>query len=378
MRIFSAERDTTACNFYRILSPLYKLDEKDMAQISIVKEHQLGDDNAINLALASDILVFQRPATESWFKFIKTCQKHGKLMVSDYDDDPFNTSPLNPFYQYTGVEEYQWKWADGTTEWLWSEDMVGQAGNKIFNIERNINHRDMFRLNFKKSDLVTCTTEILRQEFLKINPSVAVLPNCIDINFFPKRPNFIKKEIRIGWQGGASHYEDLYLIKDAITNILKKHDNVKFIYFGDMRFQGLFKDAPQAQIEWHSWVSHATYPYKLSLLNLDIGLCPLVDNVFNKNKSSIKWMEYSMVGAATIASDIAPYSITCNNGIDAMLVNEFTWEDAMDNLIRDKQKRDYIASNAFENVYQNHNIDTKVHLWYEAYSKLLKPEAVGV
>lgn len=374
MKILAIERDNTACNFYRILTPLHKLDEQGHAEVTFVREAQLADPSAVNLALLSDVIVFHRPATETWFNFIKTCRKHGKLIVSDYDDDPFNTSPLNPYYSQVGVEEVMWEWPDGTREWLWSEDMVSPTGNKIFNIERNINHRDMFRLNFKKSDLVSCTTDLLRQEFLKVNKNVAVLPNCIDFDFWPKAPEMVKKEVRIGWQGGSSHYEDLYLIKDIIIDTLKKHPNAKFIYFGDMRFQGLFKDAPQNQIEWHPWVGHATYPYKLALMNLDIGLCPLVDNQFNRNKSAIKWMEYSVMGIATIASNIPPYAPVMENGRDGLLVSDEPgqWKDALSELIGNPEKRKALAKNAYDKVYEHHNIETKARLWAEAYQNIMK------
>lgn len=374
MRILGIERDNTACNFYRILSPLYKMDEQNLAEIFILKERDLGEDRAKDMAMWADIIVFQRPATEAWFNFIKLCRKIGKIVVSDYDDDPFNTSPLNPYYAFVGTEEVVWQWEDGTKEMLWSEEMISPTGNRIFNIEKNINHRDMFRLNFKKSDLVTCTTDILREEFLKINPNVSVLPNLISTDFFPTTHEFVKKEVRIGWQGGASHYEDLYMVKDAIMEVLEKEKKAKFVYFGDMRFQGLFKNCNQSQIEWHSWVSHATYPYKLALLNLDIGLCPLVDNQFNRNKSAIKHFEYSMMGISTIASNISPYSNVITDKKTGLLVPETkeAWVSSMRELINDKYKRLALSRSAKDNVIENHNLDTKAHLWVDAYEKVLK------
>lgn len=378
MRIMAIERDNLAVNYYRILSPLHKVDEKGYAEVYFIKESQLGEPNAINLAVASDVIVFTRPSTEAWLQFIKACRKMGKVIVSDYDDDPFNTSPMNPFYQYTGIEPVMYQWPDGKQEWLWSEEMVSPTGKKLFDIERNIHFRDMFKLNFKKSDLVSCTTDILRNEFLKINPNVAVLPNLIDPIFYPQGQEYVKKEVRFGWQGGSSHYEDLYIIKDAIINTLKKHKNSKFVYFGDYRFYGLFKDAPQNQVEYHSWIQHPAYPYKLATLNLDIGLCPLVDNVFNRNKSAIKWMEYSVMNIASIASNIPPYSPVIENGKTGLLIGEDSkqWEDSLSKLITDKSYRTKLASQAKDEILTNHNINTKSHLWTEAYEKAMKGNLV--
>lgn len=374
------ERDNSACNFYRILSPLKKILDQNLADVALVDQRDIDTDRALQLALDADIIVFQRPANEDWLNFIKTCRKYGKHIVSDYDDDPFNTSPLNPFYQYVGTEPVEYTWADGTKEMLWSEDMVGSTGNKIFNIERNIAFRDLFRLNFKKSDLVTCTTELLKNEFTKITPNVAVLPNCIDPSFWPALPDFNKHEVRIGWQGGFSHYEDLYDIVPAIKKVLDKHDNVKFVYFGDQRFRVLFKDCDQNKIEWQDWVHHETYPYKMTLLNLDIGICPLADNKFNWTKSAIKWMEYSMLGAATIASNIEPYSSVLRHAETALLSSPDTkdWESKLDELIMNEKLRKKLARNAFFDVMANHNIEKKAHLWVEAYDSILRPKEVTV
>lgn len=378
MRILGIERDNTACSYYRVLQPLVKIDEQKLAEVFILKESQMAEPEAIQMALWADIIMFQRPATEAWFNFIKTCRKAGKIIVSDYDDDPFRTSPLNPFYQYTGTEEVEWTWPDGTKEMLWSESMVSQNGRKIFDIERNINHRDMFRLNFKKSDLITCTTEELRQDFLQINPNVTVLPNLVTPEFFPMNLDMVKRDVRLGWQGGASHYEDLYFLKDILKEVLTKNKNTKFVYFGDMRFTGLFKDCPQNQIEWHSWVNHSTYPYKLATLNIDIGLCPLVDNEFNRKKSAIKWMEYSLMNMATVASDIPPYSPVIESGRTGILCKEQSdWVLTLNELIKDKTKREILSSQAKDCVLENHNINTKAHLWVEAYDAILRPKAVA-
>lgn len=374
MKILGIERDKTACSYYRILQPLCKLDEHGLAEVHIIKESELADEKAANLALLSDVIVFQRPATEAWYQYIKTCRKYGKIIVSDYDDDPFNTSPLNPYYQYVGINEIEWAWEDGTREMLWQDGVNG------FNIERNINHRDMFRLNFKKSDLVSCTTEELRSEFLKINQNVAVLPNVIDFAFFPQGVKMEKNEIRIGWQGGSSHYEDLYMIHKPLETILRKYPNVKFVYFGDMRFKGLFKNCPENQIEYHPWVAHNAYPFKLALLNLDIGLCPLVDNQFNRNKSAIKWMEYSAMGFMSIVSGIPPYSPVVKDGETALMVksqDDSEWLHWLELAINNPKTRAEIARNAYEDVKKNHNADTKAHLWYEAYDKLLKGNPVA-
>ncbi len=375
IRVMGIERDDGATNNYRIMQPLYKLMEHGMANVCTAREGvELNQDHALEKALESDIIVFHRPQSENWFKFIKVCNKYGKMVVADYDDDPFNTSPWNPFYQWIGTEEVTYVWPDGRKEMLWSKDPGVNAGGYI-NIEDNIRRRDLFRASFRSADLVSCTTDILAEKLRTINPNVAVLPNLMDFNQYPK-VELVKRNIRIGWQGGASHFEDLFMVRDAIGDILKKYPNVTFVYSGDMKLYGMFRKFPMERIEVHNWANYEVYPYKLACLNLDIGLCPVTENEFNRNKSAIKYFEYSMVGAASIASDWPPYSPCITQGKDGILVKPDQWFNAMEELILDKEKREMLAKNAYENVYMNYNSDKKAHLWLDAYEKVLKKELV--
>lgn len=376
MRILGINRDESACDMYRITCPLYKLLENGMANILTINDgKELATDFAMQKVFESDIILFHRPASEEWFKFIKLCRKYGKTVVVDYDDDPFNTSPMNPYYQFIGTEEVEFIWPDGKKEMLWSKNPM-EHGGRYLDIETNIRRRDLFRASFKNADMVSTTTDILRSKLSTINPNTVVLPNLVDFNQYPMVAH-MKKRIRVGWQGGSSHYEDLYMIAPAIKKLLKKYDNVDFVFWGDLRMYGLFREIPIERIECHQWVKQIVYPYKLACMNLDIGLCPVVDNEFNRNKSAIKWMEYSVVKAATIASNIPPYSNTMTDGETGLLVGADGWFDAMERLVLDTELRNKLSENAFQDVHTNHNADTHAGLWLSAYEKLLKRDVAS-
>lgn len=379
LKILGIERDDGATNNYRIMQPLFKLMEHNMANVCTAREGiELNQDNALSKALEADIIVFHRPQSENWFKFIKVCNKYGKTVVADYDDDPFNTSPLNPFYQWIGTEEIFFRHPDGREEMLWSKDPSTEQGGRYINIEDNIRRRDLFRASFKNADLVSCTTDILAEKLRTINPNVAVLPNLIDFNQYPNpKIELVKKEIRIGWQGGASHYEDLFMIYDALEKILKKYPNVTFVYWGDMKLYGKLRNLPIDRVEAYGWSNYEVYPYKLKLLNLDIGLCPVVENEFNRNKSAIKYFEYSVTGSASIASNWPPYSPCITHGRDGLLIGPEQWFSAMEELILNKEKRQLLARNAYENIYENFNSDKQAYKWVEAYEKVLKKDLIG-
>lgn len=369
MRILGIERDETACNHYRVLQPIYKLRQLGLADTLTIEDWNLDTEEATQKVLDADIVLFQRPASEEWFKFIKLCQKYGKLIVCDYDDDPFSTHPLNPYYKFIGTKNYSYKWPTG------EEDMIWQDGENGFDIERNIIRQDMFRASYRNSDMITTTTPILAEEFKKLNKNTVVLPNLIDFDYY--RPYEMKKDdtVRIGYQGGASHYEDLYEFKGALERVLKANKNAKFVYFGDLRFKKLFQNIPTPQLEFNDWVKFVAYPYKLPLMNIDIGVCPLVDNKFNRNKSALKFFEYSATGSATVASNIPPYSEVITDGENGLLAKtEDEWVECLTDLIKDAEKRNKLKKNAYDLVYQEHNAEKQAYLWRDAYQSIINQE----
>jgi len=366
MKILGFERSVGAANHYRVVQPLYKLQQHKLADILTLHPQNAMDlEFVTQKIIETDIILFQRPQDDRWFNFLKIAQKHGKIIVADYDDHPYNVSPLNPAYRYYGTTNVQFKWPDGKVDMLWID------GENGFSIEDNITRQDYFRAAFKRSDMVSTTTPILQENFLKINKNTVVLPNLVDFDLYPQ-VECVKKEVRIGWQGGNSHYEDLFMVSKAIKKIIKKYKNVKFVFFGDMSIAGLFKDVPKDRIEWHNWVKYVAYPYKLATLNLDIGLCPVIDNEFNRSKSAIKYLEYSVMKIPTIASNVPPYSPVIKDKNVGLLVNDDQWFQAMEQLVKDKELRLKLGKNAYDNVYENYNIDKEIHLWANAYEKLLK------
>lgn len=377
MRILGLERDNKACNYYRVMLPLLKLKEHGLADACLVEYGTdiAGEEN-YQKVLESDVVLIPRPQSEEWLDFIKAVRQAGKVVIADYDDNPFECSPYNPYYRFTGIKEYEVQWPDGHKETLWKDGMKGPNGEKFFDIEANIHRRDMCRASFGKADLVTCTVEPLAKEFRKINPHVEILPNLMDFSAYPKVEMAPNKKPRIGWQGGVSHFEDLKFIKPVLEKVASRSD-LDFIYYGDRRLGNMFLEIPGYQHQ--EWVPINVYPYKLACQNFDIGLAPLVDNLFNRCKSAIKYFEYSMVGVPTIASNIPPYSDVISNEVDGILVDsENEWIEAIQRLLDNPALRKRIASNAYENVYQNYNADKSAHLWIKAYESALKRDTVQV
>jgi hypothetical protein len=124
----------------------------------------------------------------------------------------------------------------------------------------------------------------------------------------------------------------------------------------------LVEELAGIRYEFHPMVPFSQHADKVCELALNIGIAPLVEDTFNRNKSCIKYYEYALSGAVTVASRVLPYStevsITSKN-------NRQSWKDTLESLIdADRvtlwhQQRDWVLA--------NRNIEHNVELWEQVY-----------
>ncbi len=238
------------------------------------------------------------------------------------------------------------------------------------------------------ADVVTTTTPTLAEHLQKFNPNVAVLPNSVD----PDEWQPVERKnggTRVGWTGGAAHFVDLGVALDAARDAQKKH-KFKLILqgiCGHPTIQGFYdhnaaisgrrftESAPGKAMkrfleklegvdyEYHPAVRVEEHAQKVCDLALDIGIAPLVDDSFNRYKSCIKYYEYAMSGAVTLASHVLPYStevpITAKN-------NKGWWTQRILELL--DADRDRMWREQRDWVLEHRNMEKNVALWEQAYT----------
>ena len=234
------------------------------------------------------------------------------------------------------------------------------------------------------ADHMTVTTEILKKKYKWFNQEITVLPNYLDLDFWelPHQPNE-SDTIRIGWSGGNSHKDDLLMIKPVIEKILKKYDNVKFIAcgFGGTNTpndwvvynygENIFSNLPSEKYEFSLGAPMEVWPSKLNSLRLDIGLAPVVENVFSRCKSNCKALEYGINHIPGVYSKFL-YKNAVKEGETGYLVEtENEWVERICELIEDKKKRKKMGENAYQHIKENFDFNKYGHLWLETYEDVL-------
>ena len=259
--------------------------------------------------------------------------------------------------------------------------------------KENVNYASLrqqipvYEFLLREADVVTTTTPTLADYLRRRNSNVVLIPNSVD----PDEWNLVPRSagVLVGWTGSPTHFVDLSVALDAISRLQKKYD-FTFVLQGICNETSLdelrevllascgkaYFDSPAGRpmkyflnqladirYEFHPHVPIDQHPRRVCELKLDVGIAPLAGDLFNQYKSCIKYYEYAMAGAVTVASKVLPYStevpITAKNNRDSWIAQlEYALNADRATLVREQR----------EWVMTHRNIQTNVALWEQALS----------
>ena len=286
-------------------------------------------------------------------------------------------------------------------------------------------------------DYVTTTTSIFQKTLidrLKIK-NVLVFPNAVDENEPQfKIENTKSDKIRFGWLGGSSHLYDIELVANGISSTLNAFkDRVQFVLCGfDLRgtvteIDQESKQQRQRPIQpletvWYKYEKCFTDDYKslsepyknylhtfmetpyndvnepyrrrwtkeinsyaTNYNTFDVSLAPLVDSVFNANKSQLKVIEAGFFKKAIIASDVQPYTLDLISAVDegkfndkgnALLVgtnkNHKDWAKHMKRLIENPNMIEDLGNRLYETVKDKYSMKKVCQDRVEFFKSIIK------
>ena len=353
-KIYMINNGYHGCCYVRILLPAFNngfLTDKSSVGSELCQDHALIERNLRQ----AEVVVFHRPESQEHLDLIKILKKDGKKIVVD-NDDTFKMDDDHPL-----------------AVWTWD-------AKRVIITERDRCLDESLRL----ADLVTTTTETLKEEYSKINDKVEVLPNCVDPMDWDEPIRNEGKKVRIGLVGSTTFSYDYGHVKDVLRE-LSDRDDVQLVMFGWQNKVGR-TDNPKVteyfEKEYKFWDSldieqipncpSADYPSKLNEAKLDIMLIPRRENYFNICKSNVKFLEASMCEIPVIAQSFdkgAYEEITADMGF--LIKDNSKWMEAINIMIDNKELRREMGKKAKEYVLNNYNIEEKASLWDEAYQKLI-------
>ena len=321
------------CTRYRVLNKAEQL-RKNGFMVKVVNVSEFDISQA---RYASHIIIYRAPWSYQLQFLCDTARRDKKPVYFDIDDLVFDTV-------YTDQLSY--------TQGL-SEKDKGNYDAGVKNYGKMLAACD---------GAITSTVQ-LKEELLKYKDKVLLNRNRASSDLIEISSHFIKdysqqdSKVKIGYfSGSISHNENFELIKPAIQSLLEVYKNVELHIVGHLDIPEDMK-LYQQQIVVHDYVDWKDLPQLIS--RVDINLAPLVDSVFNRAKSEIKWMEAALVKVPTVASHIGAFSDMVKDGETGLLAKDGEWKEKLESLILSSDLRQELAENAYDFVLENCSLDSK-------------------
>lgn len=360
MRVYFLH-DETACGFYRCILPAMYMRLGGMAQTRLLHDDMraLGENPFLTPQFRisagyrdmqkkaveegvdwADVVVLQRMGGRAALELIDTVKRHGKLLVHETDD----------------LCEMVPKWS--TAHWYWRKPEV----------------LEVYAKSMEAADLITTTNDRIADYYRKKHrPPVQTLMNMIDYASERwTRNQYVKNRDAptVGWMGSETHHADMELLREVVPWLLDAYPSVRF-EFGGYRPDWAAQLDPKRTAHW--LVGTRQVPEKMA--HWDIGLAPIVDEPFNTTgKSDIKFIEYSCVFAATLASNLAPYKDHIEPGGTGLLAqwnDPEGWKNQLKRLIERPAWREQMVKNAHDYARKERNAPQAAALWFKAYADAL-------
>jgi len=358
MKVLAYISGYDGCGYYRIQLPAKFLNKVKDTHVKLATRYSKKD---IDWA---DMLVLQKQTNQKALPFIQYAKQQGKKIITEVDDDYFHIPVWNPAYKH-----------------------YHNKGQDLINF-------------YKMSDAIVVTTPHLAQELSKYNPKTYALPNSLDIKMIERLQNMedveltkhtqyltvdqktislkearerMSGKIVCGWGGSPTHKLDLDLTTDALIQICSENKDVMLVMMA-CSTDTLMKKINPDQMLLVKPVPIFMYSKVLASMEWDMGICPIVDNTFNRSKSNLKFLEFSINKIPCICSDVENYAKTVTHGENGLLAQNTTksWYDNLKKLINDVELRKVIGENGYNLVREKYDIANNYKQWLEVYSNTLE------
>jgi glycosyltransferase involved in cell wall biosynthesis len=209
------------------------------------------------------------------------------------------------------------------------------------------------------------TTKYLANMYRDFNQKMKVIPNCIDFNLWKSNGKEQNKRVRIGWIGGTTHEGDMKIVKPILFDLLNTFPELEVVVCSGPVFDSW--RTHERMIVINKWVTIDKYPEHLKSLHFDIGIAPLRDNIFNRGKSNLRFLEYASMGIPVVASNVVPFKETPS----VLCSSQDEWFKGLSELIKNEELRKISGKNCLDYVKKNYDLDSITTQYYDHLKGLL-------
>jgi O-antigen biosynthesis protein len=347
IRVYPA--DLGGCGFYRCIWPgealatqgatveVIRPDAPDSEQIQATWWEGDSGRELVDVApVEADIVVIQRPLTDTLCEAIPKLQAQGVRVVVEIDDDFDAISPRNV---------------------SWSKVQPATSPRR---------NREWLRKACQQADLVVVSTPALARRY-GAHGRVRVVRNRVPARYLALPRPEPRPDVWVGWTGAIqTHPDDLQVTGGGVARALRAAG-------GRLAVIGTGKGVAKAlgirgEVYASGWVPIDDYP--VAVAQLDVGIVPLELSPFNEAKSALKLMEMASTGVVPVVSPTAE-NLTMAAQVGALVADSpRQWEGIVKRLVADEGWRAG-QSERVRSAMAAHTIEGNAGEWWDAWSSVV-------
>lgn len=231
--------------------------------------------------------------------------------------------------------------------------VLGERKHAFHNAPKRL---DVVRTLLGSADLVYASTDRLTRRLEEYLPGLPIVTGDIYCSGTVLRPPRPGRARRIGYMASADHAHNLSQVIPALEELLERHSDVELQFFGSIpipppleRFADRITKAPPIS-------DYSTFLTQFAQYDWDIGICPLSHIDFNLMKANTKWVEYTSVGAAVVASRGTVYDECCAGGCGLLASEPAEWLKALEMLLENSEERVTMVKRAQEKLQSEYSL----------------------
>ena len=169
-------------------------------------------------------------------------------------------------------------------------------------------------------------------------PHVTCLPTAVDVSRYETASSRRGEETIIGWIGTPSNEQYVHMIREVLADVCRVR-KARFRAIGARPI-----DMPEVPTDFRLW-SEENEARDLS--EIDIGIMPLTDGVWERGKCGYKLIQYMAASRVAIASAVGANASIVDHGVTGFLANSAeAWRKHLLQLIDDSSLRERMGRQA--------------------------------
>jgi len=226
--------------------------------------------------------------------------------------------------------------------------------------------RSKINIISKNASHIITGSPYLTQFLQQFNERITEIPTSICIEEYSKNRKYIKNDkVVIGWLGSTTTSKNLLILSCVINSLKNTFPEIVFRFCGFNDF--LVNHFRKENVEFIKW----SESNEIKFLNeINIGIMPLEDNLFNRGKCGFKLIQYMAMGKPTISSPLeANVKINRGNG-NLFASTSDQWCNSLTRMINEYDNYKNIGISNIELVRKYYSVEENSKVYIKLFKSI--------